>query len=160
MTLARGLLLSALLVGCHSRPRALQTSATCRDPKVVECLRPLAFEKLSASDLEDLQAGLRSCFSQDKAVLRRQGSCLPLTMGTDARGRGEVEVTYRCGDLCPDQGYVVARFKGSHGPKDLDACCAAGGEPILNWAWAAGKYWTCGIPRADGPSKLCEDRKR
>jgi len=121
MTLARGLLLSALLVGCHSRPRALQTSPTCRDPKVVECLRPLAFEKLSGSDLEDLEAGLRSCFAEDKAVLRRQGSCQPLTMGTDARGRGEVEVVNLCSDRCPEDGYVVARFKG---PKDMDSCCA------------------------------------
>jgi hypothetical protein len=155
MTLARCLFLSSLAVGCHSRPRALQTSPTCRDPEVVECLRPLAFEKLSGSDLKNLQAGLRSCFSQDKAALRRQGSCLPLSMGTDARGRGEVKVEYLCSDRCPESGQVVARFTG---PKGIDSCCSVGGDPIINWAFE--KYWCCGIPGTNGPSKRCEDRKR
>ena len=143
----------ALLIGCD-RPRQLTPPAECKDPQLISCLQPLAFETLSASALARVQRDGEACFSKDKAVLGRQASCLPLVMGEDAQGRGKVSLRYYCSDRCPDQGGVVAEFAG---PRNLEACCAAGGQPLLNFAWGRG-FRACVVPRGPNPSKLCEGK--
>lgn len=118
------------------------------------CLQPLAFETLSASALARVQREGEACFSKDKAALERQSSCLPLVMGEDAQGRGNVSMRYYCSDICPDQGVLVAQFDG---PSSIDACCAAGGQPLLNFAWGRG-FRACVVPRGPNPSKLCQSK--
>jgi hypothetical protein len=117
-------------------------------------LQPLAFETLSASALARVQREGEACFSKDKALLKRQSSCLPLVMGEDAQGRGKVSMRYYCSDLCPDQGWAVAEFEGL---RNVEACCAAGGQPLLDGAW--GGFRACVVPRGPTPSKLCKSKE-
>ena len=150
MTSPPYVLVGALFFSCHSRPQTLKPAPGCSTPAVVACLQPLAFEKLGEADLKRLRANAADCFSKDKAELRRQASCLPLTMGVDARGRGKVELRYHCSDLCPDHGGVIAALDG---PRDVSACCAAGGEPFLDGA--SRRFRACMISRGDSRSPLC-----
>jgi hypothetical protein len=144
----------ALLMGC-SRQRQLAPPDECNDPQLIRCLQPLAFETLSASALARVQREGEACFSKDKAVLGRQSSCLPLVMGEDAQGRGKVSMRYYCTDICPDRGGVVAEFEG---PRSLEACCAADGQPVLNFAWGGG-FRSCVVPRGSNPRRLCQTTK-
>lgn len=146
-------LFCALALGCKSRPHTLIPPPGCTHPSVIACLQPLAYETLSASALVRLQEQGQSCFSKDKATLRSQASCLPLIMGSDAQGRGKVEMRYYCADLCPEQGGVVAQING---PRDIEACCVAGGDPLLNGA--THRFRACMIPSSSSPSKLCRSR--
>jgi hypothetical protein len=143
----------ALSLGC-SRHRQLTPPAECKDAQLMSCLQPLSFETLGASALARVQREGEACFSKDPAVLRRQSSCLPLLMGEDAQGRGKVSMKYYCSDLCPDQGGVVAEFEDL---RNVEACCAAGGQPILDGAW--GGFRACVVPRGPNPSKLCRTKE-
>ncbi|MES1187812.1 MAG: hypothetical protein ABUL60_28600 [Myxococcales bacterium] len=60
---------------------------------------------------------------------------------------------YYCSDLCPGQGMVVAKFDDL---RNLEACCAAGGQPLMNFAW--GGFRACAVPRGPEPSKLCQGK--
>lgn len=144
-----------LVIGCNSRPHTLAPPPGCTDASVVACLQPLAYETLSGSALASVREEGEACFSKNKAALRKQASCLPLVMGTDAKGRGKVEMRYYCGDVCPDQGGVVAVLAG---PRNLDACCAAGGDPLLNFANRS--FLACMVPRASSAIKLCQEAQR
>jgi hypothetical protein len=111
----------------------------------------LAFETLSASALARVQREGEACFSKDKIALWRQSSCLPLVMGEDAQGRGKVAMKYYCSDICPDRGVVVAEFEG---PRSVEGCCAAGGQPFLDGNWSG--FRSCIVARGRTPSTLCQ----
>lgn len=151
-TVKRAACLLVLLfpLGCE-KTRQLTAPAACKDAELIRCLQPLAFETLGAAALTRVVEQGEACFSKDKTTLRHQASCLPLVMGEDARGRGKVSMRYHCSDLCPDQGGVVAEFEGL---RNVQACCASGGQPIIDGAW--GKFRACVVPRGATPSKLCE----
>jgi hypothetical protein len=151
----RWVLCLVFVLGCNSKPHTLTPPAGCTDASVVACLQPLAYETLSGSALANVREEGEACFSKNKATLRKQASCLPLVMGTDAKGRGKVEMRYYCGDLCPDQGVIVAVLAGLH---NLDACCVAGGDPLLNFANRS--FRACMVPRASSANELCQNAKR
>ena len=141
-----------LLLGCD-HPRKLTPPAECKDQQLISCLQPLAFETLSSSALARVQREGEACFSKDKAVLQRQSACLPLVMGEDAQGRGRVVMKYYCTDICPDRGGVVAELDG---PRSLEACCAAGGQPLF--LGGGSRFRACMVPRGPNPGKLCEGK--
>lgn len=142
-------------VGCHSRPLPLKPPAECSAPDVVACLQPLAFETLSSADLNRIREQAPACFSKDAATLRRQASCLPLVMGMEAQGRGNVEMRYHCSDLCPERGGVVAQLRG---PRGVEACCSAGGNPLIDGFTR--RFRGCAIRGSSVPSPLCEPAHR
>lgn len=98
-----------------------------------DCLKSYSANELSAEDIQRLQdEGLPKCFSDDVEELESQAQCLPFEVGEDPSTGAMVEVFYFCSDVCPDAGGVGIRYAGI---QDKGACCAIGGDPLVDPAW-------------------------
>lgn len=86
-----------LTCSCNrGEPLELRPPTTCRTPELVSCLQPYSFRKLEPDQLRRLVEEVPHCLAtNDRALLERQTSCMPLLLGKDQNDL-PVELAYAC----------------------------------------------------------------
>lgn len=124
---------AALAPACGS---SINEDAACT------CLTPYGSNSMDADALRKLYGeGLDTCIRKggDKTALEMNASCLPVTVGKDARTGKPIEAYYSCSDKCPAYGYVSIRYGGV----EAADCCAMGGVLLQDFF---GHYNGCEPP--------------
>lgn len=157
-TLAMAPLVSGCFGGCGTYdPQGNHVDMPSEsDPEVsaqdCSCVQSYGSASMDEAAIQKLATdGLSTCFGKDPTSLESQAACLPTVVGTDARNSRDLQVYYYCSDNCPDAGYVGVTYKDV---ADKSACCALGGEPVIDAAFGA--YVACApAGLGTGDSKAC-----
>jgi hypothetical protein len=141
------LLLSGLLANCaHVHCEALVTRTSpwvmsSSEPPACACARSALLERFRTSEIDAIVQRIEHCVGPaGSSQLWENRACFPLEFGTDAENGEKVQLSFACGDVCPENADIAIAYSR---PRSEAECKKIGGMTELTGV--VGVYTRCRV---------------